>query len=80
MTHPSTATPPPRWQRPKPTSSFVRAIVGNIVLGIYIPVTKVMGKRWPRFAARAMNRFLGRFPRDYTPTSNDVLVSDTVRA
>ncbi len=74
MASTSTAAPPTAWQRPKPGSPIVRTVVGNIVLGIYVPVAKIMGKRWPRLTARAMNRFLGRFPRDYTPTSNDVLV------
>lgn len=64
----------PPWRRAKLVSSRVRSAIGTVMLGIYIPVAKLMGKRWPRFASRAFNRFLCRFPSDYTPAANDVLV------
>ena len=73
---PATATEMPAspWVRAKQGSPRVRAVVGAIVLAIYVPVTKIMGKRWARYVARVMNKYLCEFPRDYEPKESDVLV------
>jgi hypothetical protein len=44
-----------------------------LVWTIGVPVTKLMGERWPRRLSRAFTRLLGRWPA-YRPAAHDVLV------
>lgn len=59
------AKPPPRW---------AGALISGIVLGIYWPVSRLLGKRWPRLASRFMTKYTSGFPRDYEPAAHDVFV------
>jgi hypothetical protein len=45
-----------------------------IALALYWPLTRVFAKQWPRFATRAITKFMTRFPQDYAPAVHDVFV------
>jgi hypothetical protein len=49
-------------------------MLSSVVLAIFTPLSKVLGKRWPRVASRFMTRHLSAFPRSYRPTRHDVFV------
>ena len=66
---------PVPWRRRPVSSSTRRALVGAVVLGIYVPVSKAMGKRWPRAVARLMNRYLAHLHEPYVPAASDVVVA-----
>jgi hypothetical protein len=63
-----------RWRRRKPLPPSLRAPLGALLLALYWPFTKLFAKRWPRFVARTMTKFLSGFPRDFVATANDVLI------
>jgi hypothetical protein len=63
-----------RWQRRKQLPRWLGVPLSMVALAIYWPLAKLFAKGWPRFAARAMTKFMTRFPRDYVPAAHDVLV------
>lgn len=62
------------WRRRRPPPKWAGALVSVVVLAIYRPVSKMLGRRWPRLVSRIMTRHLSAFPRDYRPTPHDVFV------
>ena len=62
------------WQRRRPTPAWVRYISIAIAYGVFLPLTKLFARGWPRYLSRMLTRFLSLFPKDYVPTAHDVLI------
>jgi len=45
-----------------------------LVVALYWPVTRVFPNWWPRFVGRTITKFIGQFPKSFTPSAHDVLV------
>ena len=52
--------------------AWVRYVLSRLVY-LFVPLTKLFPRRWPRQVSRSMTKILGRFG-DYQPTEHDVLV------
>lgn len=62
------------WRRRDRPPKWAGAIITVIAACIWWPLSRLLGRRWPRFASRLMTRYLSLFPRDYRPTPHDVFV------
>jgi hypothetical protein len=62
------------WRRRAPPPRWLMAPIGMLIIAVYWPVTKLFPQRWPRWVTRTLTKMLTRFPQDYAPTANDVLV------
>ena len=62
------------WRRRAQPPRWLTAPIGALILALYWPVTKLFAKRWPRWVTRTLTKVLTRFPQDYVPTANDVLI------
>jgi hypothetical protein len=69
----STAAEQP-WRRRPPPPRWIMVSIGALVIGVYWPVSKLFRKRWPRWVTRTLTKAMTRFPQDYTPTPDDVLI------
>jgi hypothetical protein len=63
-----------RGRRREPVPRWLSVPLSAVALAVYWPLTKLFAKQWPRFAARAVNKFMMRFPKDYVPAAHDVFV------
>lgn len=54
--------------------SWLRPVLKGVVLGVVLPISKLMGPRWARHAGRMMTRFTGQFPAAYVPQPHDVFI------
>lgn len=63
----------PAWQRRAPPPVWVRYVSKAIAFVVLLPLTKLFGRRWPRFMSRGLTRMLMRFP-SYVPSVHDVFV------
>ena len=63
-----------RWRRRPQPPRWLMVPIGALIIAVYWPVTKLFANRWPRWVTRTITRMMTRFPQDYVPTANDVLV------
>ena len=63
-----------RWRRRPPPPRWLMVPIGMLIVAVYWPVTKLFAKRWPRWVTRTITKMMTRFPRDYAPTADDVLI------
>jgi len=73
---PSPVTPAPSgkpWrQRKRP--AWVGVVAVPFLWLVFLPLTKLFARRWPRGLSRGLTRFLGKFPEDCRPAEHDVLI------
>ncbi len=62
----------PWRQRKRP--AWVGIVAVPFLWLVFLPLTKLFARRWPRGLSRGLTRFLGKFPEDCRPAEHDVLI------
>jgi hypothetical protein len=79
VARPSPAPGKPAHRSAKPfrqlkRPAWVRPLAWPFLWLVFVPLTKIFARRWPRGLSRALTRFMAQFPADYVPAEHDAFV------